>query len=134
MICFLHFGSMLISTFFKDQTCLLYVCMQMASIGCGIPSNEKQFWDSITVKELYSLYDSLSATPEKVLAILDEPIEENSTQATVFGYLELYVGNMKNEEARCFLRYTTGSISDNSMYFNVIQLQYENVLFVQLEF
>ena len=25
-------------------------------------------------------------------------------------------------------------ISDNSMYFNVIQLQYENVLFVQLEF
>ena len=26
------------------------------------------------------------------------------------------------------------NISDNSMYFNVIQLQYENVLFVQLEF
>ena len=42
--------------------------------------------------------------------LLDEPIEENSTQATVFGYLELYVGNMKNEEARCFLRYTTGSL------------------------
>ena len=110
MICFLHFGSMLISTFLKDQTCLFHVCMQMASIGCGIPSNEKQFWDSFTVEELYSLYDSLSASPEKVLAILDEPIEENSTQATVFGYLELYVGNMKNEEARCFLRYTTGSL------------------------
>ena len=29
---------------------------------------------------------------------------------------------------------TIGGISDNSMYFNVIQLQYENVLFVQLEF
>ena len=28
----------------------------------------------------------------------------------------------------------THTISDNSMYFNVIQLQYENVLFVQLEF
>ena len=27
-----------------------------------------------------------------------------------------------------------GHISDNSVYFNVIQLQYENVLFVQLEF
>ena len=84
MICFLHFGSMPISTFFKDQTCLFHVCMQMASIGCAIPSNEKQFWDSFTVEELYSLYDSLSVTPEKVLAILDEPIEENSTQATVF--------------------------------------------------
>ena len=69
--------------------------MQMASISCGVPSNEKQFWDSFTVEELYALYDSLSATPEKDLAILDEPIEENSTQATVFGYLELYVGNMK---------------------------------------
>lgn len=81
----------------------------ICSIGCGIPSNEKEFWDSFTVEELYSLYLSLSATPEKVLSILDEPLEENSSQARIFAYLQQYVGNMKNEEARRFLRYTTGS-------------------------
>ena len=119
LICILsRYGSMVCPTpnGLKMQICNVakyyYTAKPMAaisSIGCGIPSNEKQFWDSFTVEELYSLHDSLSVTPEKVLAILDEPIEENSTQATVFGYLEQYVGNMKNEEARRFLRYTTGS-------------------------
>ena len=45
----------------------------LTSINNGIPSDEKSFWQSYSVEELYSLYLSLSATPGKVLAILEEP-------------------------------------------------------------
>ena len=81
----------------------------ICSINSGIPPKEKDFWHAFTINQLYLLYQSLSATPAKVLAILEEPMEENSCQARVFTYLQQYIGNMKNEEVRRFLRYTTGS-------------------------
>ena len=40
-----------------------------SSISNGIPSDEKSFWQSYSVQELYLLYLSLSATHGKVLAI-----------------------------------------------------------------
>ena len=79
------------------------------AISSGIPSQEKPFWQSYSVKDLYSLYLALCATPAKVLAILEEPHEANVCQVRVFGYLQQFIGNMKNEEVRWFLRFTTGS-------------------------
>ena len=55
------------------------------------------------------LYLALCATPAKVLALLEEPIETNLCQVRVMGYLQQFVGNMRNEEVRRFLRFTTGS-------------------------
>lgn len=81
----------------------------ICSINSGVSPKEKAFWNAFAVNQLHSLYQSLSATPAKVLAILEEPMEENSSQARVFTYLQQYIGNMKNEEVRRFLRYTTGS-------------------------
>ena len=52
---------------------------------------------------------SLSATPEVVLAVIDEPDEADVCQAHVFGYLQQCIGNMRNEEVRRFLCFTTGS-------------------------
>ena len=78
-------------------------------IGSGIPPKEKSFWASFSVGLLHSLYLALSATAEKVLTILDEPIAANPSEARVFEYLKQYIGNMNNAEARRFLRYTTGS-------------------------
>jgi len=36
----------------------------------GIPSNEKPFWDTFSVEELYAIYLSLNATPAKVLSLI----------------------------------------------------------------
>ena len=81
----------------------------ISAIHSGISDEEKQFWRNFSVNELHSLYLSLSATAEKVLNIIDEPVESNSNQARVFNYLQQYIGNMRNDEVRRFLRFTTGS-------------------------
>ena len=80
-----------------------------SSISNGVPSDDKSFWQSYSVEELYSLYLSLSATPGKVLAILEEPQVDNECQAQVFTYLQQFIGNMKNDEIRRFLRFVTGT-------------------------
>jgi len=78
-------------------------------IASGIPSDERLFWKSYSLEELYSLYMAINATPDKVLAILEEPFLQNEAQARVFGYLQQFIGNMKSDELRRFLRFTTGS-------------------------
>ena len=80
-----------------------------SAIREGIPEREKPFWLSYSVDELHALYVSLSATPEMVLAVINELDEADICQARVFGYLQQYIGNMRNEEVRRFLRFTTGS-------------------------
>ena len=62
-----------------------------------------------SVDDLHALYVYLSATPEMVLAVIDEPDEADVCQAHVFGYLQQCIGNMRNEEVRRFLCFTTGS-------------------------
>ena len=81
----------------------------ISSIHSGISEEEKLFWRNFSVNELHSLYLSLSATAEKVLNIIEEPVESNCNQARVFNYLLQYIGNMRNDEVRRFLRFTTGS-------------------------
>ena len=67
------------------------------------------FWEQFTVKDFHSLYVALSASPEKVLELLDEPDIVDPNQEWVFGYLQQYIGNVKLDEVRLFLRFTTGS-------------------------
>ena len=78
----------------------------ICAMNSGIPN---PFWESFSVDEFYSLYLSLSATPAKVLSILVEPLQENSSQAQVFEYLQQFIANMRMDEIRRFLRFTTGS-------------------------
>ena len=52
---------------------------------------------------------ALCATPAKVWAIIEEPNEADASQCRVFQYLQHYIGNMKSDEVRQFLRFTTGS-------------------------
>lgn len=79
------------------------------AIASGVPSNERPFWQSHSLGELYSLYLALSATPEKELSLLEEPFTTNECEARVFGYLQQFIGSMRKEEVRQFLRFTTGS-------------------------
>jgi hypothetical protein len=78
------------------------------AISAGIPNSHRRFWNLMSVHAFYSIYQSLSATPAKVLDLITEPDIENSNQERVFGYLKQYVGDMKPEEIRHFLRFVTG--------------------------
>ena len=81
----------------------------VCSIRSGIPVVEQPFWQNKTVEELYAFYLSLSATPSKVFDLINEPLVMNPNEQRIFGYLQVYVGDMKPEPLRRFLRFTTGS-------------------------
>ena len=66
---------------------LIKLMVAISAIHSGISDEEKLFWRNFSVNELHSLYLSLSATTEKVLNIIDEPVESNINQARVFNYL-----------------------------------------------
>ncbi len=57
----------------------------------------------------FGLYIALNATPAAVLGKITEPGELNSAESRVFGYLTRFIGNMKQEELCCVLRFVTGS-------------------------
>ena len=79
------------------------------AISSGIPPEQKVFWNSLSVQQIYTIYVAISGTAEKVLEILEEPMFENDCEARVFNYLQQFIGDMKRDEIRRFLRFTTGS-------------------------
>ena len=78
-------------------------------MSSGIPLEERLFWQSFSLEELHSLYMAINATPGKVLALFQEPTLASEAEQRVFTYLQQFVGNMKVDELRSFLRFTTGS-------------------------
>ncbi len=78
-------------------------------IHTGISHSEKIFWNQLTVNELYSLYVCLTATPDRLLDFMEEPIFINPAQERVYGYLRDFIGNLSINDTRTFLRFTTGS-------------------------
>ena len=81
----------------------------LSMVHSGIPVAEQPFWKQRTVDDLRSLFMCLTATPSKVLEVLDEPDFVHSAQERVYGYLRQFIGNMKMDEVRNFLRFVTGS-------------------------
>ena len=75
----------------------------------GIPEKHKPFWETITVEKLYALCNALSANPEKTLEKIQEPFFNNRNEQRVFMYLQQYIGEMKTDEVKRFLRFITGS-------------------------
>ena len=116
-------GSSQLNAKLPDVAKYHFLINPMAAINImhnGVSPEEKQFWESLGIEELHALYLSLSATAEKVLSIIDEPMEYySSCQLRVFGYLQQYIGNMRNDEARRFLRFTTGSSVMTSERINI---------------
>ena len=85
-------------------------CAALTAMHSGIPKKHMPFWNKLSVCELHSLYLSLSATPAKVISLLDvgdSIVDPNKER--IFKYLIQFVGNMDNDELRSFLRFVTGS-------------------------
>ena len=68
---------------------------------------------------------AISATPSKVISNIEEPTTMNPNEDRVYGYLLQAIGNMRTEELRRFLRFTTGSSvmreSKIKVLFNILE-------------
>ena len=75
----------------------------------GIPQRDQDFWATLSTDKLYDLYRLLTANPEKLLTLIEEPDFMNAAQERVFSYLQQYIGSMTQNELETFLRFVTGS-------------------------
>lgn len=85
----------------------------------GIPSAHKLLWESKTVDELYQIYIALTATPNKVLEVLNSDTA-NENEERVMMYLKQFIGGMNQDMIRRFMRFTTGSSVCLSRNINVV--------------
>ena len=95
------------------------------ALHSGVPRVHQGFWSQFSLQELFALYAALNATPAIVLDRIEEPEQSNSAQMRIFSHLIRFIGNMKQEELRCFLRFVTGSsvMIDKSIKVNFNSLQ-----------
>ena len=95
------------------------------TLHSGVPQVRQGFWSQFSLQELFALYATLNATPAIVLDRIEEPEQANSAQTRIFCYLIRFIGNMKQEELHCFLRFATGSsvMTDKSIKVNFNSLQ-----------
>ena len=61
------------------------------------------------IEKMFNFYQLLNATPSSVLKQIQEPELMNAGESRVYNYLLSFVGNMKQNELRLFLRFVTGS-------------------------
>lgn len=80
----------------------------MSMINSGIPQQHREFWKDLGINGIKKLYDSLVATPDKVLSLIDASCA-NKAEERILGYLKSLIGNMGADDLRNFLRFTTGS-------------------------
>ena len=74
-----------------------------SAIANGIPQDEKPFLKQMSLDKLYSLYISLTATPSRVLDLMEEPDFLNCTEEWVFGYLREFIGNLSVNKTHIYL-------------------------------
>ena len=82
-------------------------------MNSAIPAKHGPFWQSMTVDGFYELYDAMLASPDKILQKILEPVFNNPMEERVFTYLQQYIGEIKLDEAKRFLRFITGSLGSN---------------------
>lgn len=96
----------------------------LCALNAGVPEEHKSFWQAMGVERLQTIFDALTANPEKVLEKIREPEFSNANEQRIFGYLQQYVGEMKLEESKRFLRFVTGSsvvtVDNISVRFNAL--------------
>ena len=59
----------------------------LSSFNAGIPDNEQPFWNAFSVEQLHSLYMTFTASPSKVLQLLEDPPSQTPSEERVFQYL-----------------------------------------------
>ena len=97
----------------------------IAAIKLGIPVQHQDFWKKIRCCDLYSIYNALSVSVDKVLKMIDGCSADNPSQERILCYFKQYIGNMNHNQLRVLLRFITGSCtcSANNIKINFNQLE-----------
>lgn len=82
----------------------------LSQMNGGIPDKHRPFWQAMELDELCLIFESVTANPEKVLEHIVEPLFTNPNEERVFAYLQQYIGEMKVDEAKRFLRFVGSSV------------------------
>ena len=94
------------------------------SLNGGIPDSHRKFWNEVTIERFLCVYYALHATAAKVLKVIKEPEFMDPSQSRIFGYLTQFIGNMKVDKVKRFLRFVTGSsalvVKEISVGFNTL--------------
>ena len=80
-----------------DMSKYLFLTNPMSAIcavNAVIPVNHRPFWNSKSPVNLQHLYYALTATPAKVLSLIDEPFFVNAAEECSFGYLRQFIDDM----------------------------------------
>ena len=75
----------------------------------GTPQDSRVFVNLVESCTVYTLHCQLSATPGKLLAMLDSAEACTPAQECIYGYLVSMLENMQTPELRLFLRFVTGA-------------------------
>ena len=94
------------------------------SMRSGVPLTYYDFWRTYTVEDVFDLYKALNATTTSVLRSISEPNNMNAAEERVYSYLIAFVGNMKSDELRLFMRFVTGS---SVMIAKTINVSFNNI-------
>ena len=79
------------------------------ALNSGVPIPYHSFWEQFSIDTLFRLYKVLNATTSAVLGLIEEPDDMHPAEDRVFGFLLSFIGNMKQNELRLFLRFVTSS-------------------------
>lgn len=89
--------------------CLVKPAAAIQAIRLGIPPSHVPFWQQLSVDQLYDIYLALTASPEKIIEMIAEPVGLDRDQERILAYLYRFIGTMKPQEAKAFLRFVTGT-------------------------
>ena len=65
------------------------------ALNSKVPIPFYSFWELFSIGTLFHLYKVLNATTSAVIGLIEDPGDMNSAKDGVFGFLLLFVGNMK---------------------------------------
>ena len=81
----------------------------LSEIRRGMHEAHPSFWVRCNKPSLVtSLYDILTPTTERVLAMVEEPDFHTMSQERVFNYLRRFIRSLSSDDLGKFLRFTTG--------------------------
>ena len=79
------------------------------AINSGIPNQHLPFWKALGVQGLFRVYKAKSASPAKVLRMLEDIHTLDPNQERIMMYLKQYIGSLNSEDLQRFLRFVTGT-------------------------
>ena len=81
----------------------------IALINSGIPDQQRNFWNKLSISKIEKLYHTLTVNSKRVLSLLSTPYFCTSQEERVYGYFRTMIADLSTKDLRHLLRFITGS-------------------------